>query len=121
MSSTSNDFMSRPWVRTLSLVLALWLGACMSWQPLSIETLGPEPHPSRLRVTTDDGHDQYLYDVRIFDDTLLIGVIRQPSSATTVVVTMPRHRVTSIEQSRVDLGETVSLIDVALCLGRPIC
>ena len=111
MSSTSNDLMSqlpqRPWVRTLSLVLALLLGACTTLHPMPIEILGPEPHPSPVRVTTDDGRE-VVWDARILGDTLLTGVLR--GAAISPFPSVSLDQVASIEESWVNPGRTTALL-----------
>ncbi len=104
MSATSKT-LSRLRVMRLFLVVMPSLWACSTWEPISIETLGPEPHPSSVRVYRGPLYES-LHDVHVFADTLLVGVTR--TGTTVWVESISLDQVTNIEQSKgVDLGKTV--------------
>ncbi len=122
MSATSHGFPShytRRLVRLLSLFFALGLGACTSWQPMSVRDIGPSPHPDRIRVTTND-RSEMVANARIVDDTLR-GDIRSNTGSVGGTMSVPLNQVRRVERSGYDGGKTkiaagIILAPVALFL-----
>ena len=119
MLARSNGFISgfahRPWVRGLSLFGAVWLGGCHSWHAVPIETLGPEPHAEKLRVTTSDWR-VVIENARIVDDSEVVGTeLYNPRNRGEV--TIPRVQVTAIEQTGKSASKTFALGLVAAVLS----
>ena len=121
MSPPKNGFMSqftrRPWVRALSLVLALSLSGCHSWRPAGIR-LGPDPHSERLRVTTSDWQRR-VDGARIVDDTLLAGTAVIPRRGL-VPFSVPLIQVTAIEEEVFSTGKTIWLVGGTLALAAGV-
>jgi len=97
------------------LLLALHLGACVTWRPTTVapRQVIEEEQPSRVRVTTLDGERLALRTPVLRGDSLTSGA--RGAAATTVAISDIR----GIEVQQISAGRTFGLI-VLLAVGAVV-